>query len=295
MAQDVAGQQADPTPLGPVIDSLCSEVEPRVIAWRRDIHQHPELSNREIRTAKLVADHLRQLGMEVKTEVAHTGVVGLLRGTTTDRVVALRADMDALPVTEAVDVPFASQVRAQYMGQEVGVMHACGHDAHVAMLMGVAEVLSRVSDRLPGTVKFIFQPAEEGPPAGEEGGAALMIREGVLDDPRPSAIFGLHVMPFPAGRLGYRSGPFIASADRLSIVVRGRQTHGALPWSGVDPITVAAQVVLGLQTIVSRQVDLTAAPVVISIGSIRGGVRENIIPGEVEMLVTGQDTASGHA
>ena len=286
MAQDVAGQQADTTPLGPVIDSLCSEVEPRVIAWRRDIHQHPELSNREIRTAKLVADHLRQLGMEVKTEVAHTGVVGILRGTTTDRVVALRADMDALPVTEAVDVPFASQVRAQYRGQEVGVMHACGHDAHVAILMGVAEVLSKVSDRLPGTVKFIFQPAEEGAPAGEEGGAALMIREGVLDDPKPSAIFGLHVMPFPAGRLGYRSGPFMASADRLSIVVRGRQTHGALPWSGVDPITVAAQVVLGLQTIVSRQVDLTAAPVVISIGSIHGGVRENIIPGEVEMLGT---------
>ena len=284
--QDAAGQQAEVTPLGPVIDSYCSDVESRVIAWRRDIHQHPELSNREVRTAKLVADHLRQLGMEVKTEVAHTGVVGILRGTSTDRVVALRADMDALPVTEAVDVPFASKVKTQYRGQTVGVMHACGHDAHVAILMGVAEVLSKVSDRLPGTVKFIFQPAEEGAPEGEEGGAALMIREGVLDTPRPSAIFGLHVVPLPTGRIGYRPGPVLASADRLSIVVRGRQTHGAIPWAGVDPITVAAQIVMGLQTIVSRQMDLTAAPAVISIGSIHGGVRENIIPGEVAMLGT---------
>ncbi|MHB8969585.1 MAG: amidohydrolase [Pirellulaceae bacterium] len=285
-APDAAGQQVDVTPLGSVIDSSCSDVESRVIAWRRDIHQHPELSNREVRTAKLVADHLRQLGLEVKTEVAHTGVVGILRGSSTDRVVALRADMDALPVTEAVDVPFASKVTTQYAGQTVGVMHACGHDAHVAILMGVAEVLSKVSDRLPGTVKFIFQPAEEGAPAGEAGGAALMIREGVLDAPRPQAIFGLHVVPLPAGHIGYRSGPVLASADRLQIVVRGRQTHGAMPWAGIDSITVAAQIVLGLQTIVSRQMDLTAAPAVISLGSIHGGVRENIIPGEVEMLGT---------
>jgi amidohydrolase len=279
-------QPAAITPLGPVIDSLCAEVEPRVIAWRRDIHQHPELSNREFRTATLVADHLRQLGMEVKTEVAHTGVVGILRGTTTGRVVALRADMDALPVTELVDVPFASKVKAQHRGQEVGVMHACGHDAHTAILMGVAEVLSKVSDRLPGTVKFIFQPAEEGAPEGETGGAALMIREGALDEPKPDAIFGLHVMPFPAGKFGCRSGPLMASVDSLSIVIRGQQTHGALPWRGVDPIVVASQVVLGLQTVVSRQVDLTAAPVVITIGSIHGGVRENIIPDEVKMLGT---------
>jgi amidohydrolase len=194
--------------------------------------------------------------------------------------------MDALPVEEAVDLPFASAVRTNYMGREVGVMHACGHDAHVAILMGVAEVLSKVSDRLPGTVKFIFQPAEEGPPAGEEGGADMMIREGVLQDPAPSAIFGLHVVPLPVGHIGYRSGPARASADRLRIVVRGRQTHGALPWGGIDPITVASQIVIGLQTIVSRQADLTAAPAVISIGMIRGGVRENIIPDEVEMLGT---------
>jgi amidohydrolase len=286
VAYDPTGPQAEVAQLGPAIDKFCLEVEPRVIAWRRDIHQNPELSNREFRTAKLVAEHLRQLGMEVKTEVAHTGVVGILRGKSAEHVVALRADMDALPVAEAADLPFASKVKTEFRGQTVGVMHACGHDAHVAILMGVAEVLSRVSDRLPGTVKFIFQPAEEGAPQGEEGGAALMVREGVLDDPRPSAIFGLHVVPLPAGRIGYRPGPIFASADRLSIVIRGRQTHGAIPWAGIDPITVAAEVVMGLQTIVSRQVDLTAAPVVISIGSIHGGVRENIIPGEVEMLGT---------
>ena len=280
-------QKQESHSLAPEIDRLSKEVEPRVIAWRRDIHQHPELSNREFRTAKLVADHLRQLGMEVKTEVAHTGVVGVLRGTRSDRVVALRADMDALPVTEAVEVPFASKVKTTYQGQEVGVMHACGHDAHTAILMGAAEVLSKVSDRLPGTVKFIFQPAEEGPPEGEEGGAGLAIREGVLDDPRPDAIFGLHVMPaLAAGSIGCRPGPLLASSDGLAIIVRGRQTHGAAPWGGVDPIVVASQIILGLQTIVSRQINLTEAPAVITIGIIRGGVRENIIPDEVELRGT---------
>ncbi|MFH1943234.1 MAG: amidohydrolase [bacterium] len=265
---------------------MASEVEGRVIAWRRDIHQNPELSNREFRTAKLVADHLKNLGMEVWTGVAHTGVVGLLRGKKAGPVVALRADMDALPVTEALDLPFASKVRTTYNGQEVGVMHACGHDAHTAILMGVAEVLSAVRDRFAGSVKFIFQPAEEGAPTGEEGGADLMIREGVLENPRPDVIFGLHVFPFPTGQIQYRSGALMASVDGLSIVVRGRQTHGAIPWGGVDPIVVASQIVLGLQTIVSRQIDITEAPAVVSIGSIRGGVRSNIIPDEVEMVGT---------
>lgn len=285
-AQDAIEQQSETDELEATVDALAAGIEDQVVTWRRDIHQHPELSNREFRTAKLVADHLRQLNLEVTTGVAHTGVVGILRGRSSERVVALRADMDALPVTEAVDLPFASTVRTNYNGQEVGVMHACGHDAHTAILMGVADVLSKVADRLPGTVKFIFQPAEEGAPEGEEGGAELMIREGVLEDPRPTAIFGLHVVPLPAGQIGYRSGPALASADRLRIVVRGRQTHGAVPWRGVDPITVASQIVAGLQTIVSRQVDLTMAPAVISLGRIEGGVRENIIPDQVEMLGT---------
>jgi len=268
------------------IDRRATQVAPQVLAWRRDIHQHPELSNREIRTAQLVADHLRALGLEVRTGVARTGVVGVLRGTRPGPVVALRADMDALPVTEEVDLPFASKVRATYNGQEVGVMHACGHDAHTAMLMGTAEVLAGLRDRLPGTVTFLFQPAEEGPPAGEEGGAALMIGEGALENPAPAAIFGLHVLPFTAGRLRVRAGGIMASADVLRIVVRGRQTHGAQPWRGVDPIVVASQIVLGLQTITSRQVDLTAAPAVVTIGSFQGGVRMNIVPDSVVLLGT---------
>lgn len=268
------------------IDSLSSDVEAQVIAWRRDIHQHPELSNREFRTARLVADHLRRLGIEVKTEVAHTGVVGFLRGKKESPVVALRADMDALPVTEALDLPFASKVRTTYNGRDVGVMHACGHDAHTAMLMGVAQTLSGLRDQLPGSVKFIFQPAEEGVPEGEEGGAELMIREGVLEDPKPDVIFGLHVFPFPVGYIAYRSGAVMASSDALRIVVRGRQTHGAIPWGGVDPIVVSSQIVLGLQTIISRQIDITEAPAIVSIGSIHGGVRSNIIPDEVEMVGT---------
>jgi amidohydrolase len=273
--------------LGAQIDRLAAEAEPQAIAWRRDLHQHPELSNREVRTAQVVADHLRKLGLEVRTQVAHTGVVGVLRGGKAGPVVALRADMDALPVTEALDLPFASKVKAVYNGQEVGVMHACGHDVHTAVLMAVAQVLAPMREQLPGTVKFLFQPAEEGAPQGEEGGAKLMIQEGALEDPKPEVIFGLHVNPnYSAGVLAYRSGATMANQDTLRIVVRGRQTHGAVPWGGTDPIVIAAQIVLGLQTIVSRQVDLPLAPAVITIGSIHGGVRSNIIPEEVEMVGT---------
>lgn len=265
------------------VDGGVEDVTPRVVSWRRDIHQHPELGNREFRTAKLVAAHLRALDIEVREGVAHTGVVGVLRGGRPGGVVALRADMDALPVTEMVDLPFASKVRTTYNGQEVGVMHACGHDNHVAILMGAAEVLSGVRDQLPGSVVFIFQPAEEGPPAGEEGGADLMIREGALENPAPEAIFALHVFPGPSGRITYRAGGMMAAADTLRITVRGRQTHGAMPWGGVDPIAVSAQIINSLQTITSRQMNLTTAPSVITIGMINGGVRENIIPDEVTM------------
>ena len=277
---------AQSTRLGAEIDRRAAQVAGKVVSWRRDIHEHPELSNRETRTANLVATHLRSLGLEVRSGVAHTGVVGVLRGGKPGPVVALRADMDALPVTEEIDVPFASKMRTTYNGQEVGVMHACGHDAHTAMLMGVAEVLAGMRAQLPGTVKFIFQPAEEGAPAGERGGAQMMIEEGALDDPKPAAIFGLHVFPYPAGEIRYRSGGIMAGADAFRIVVRGRQTHGALPWAGIDPIVVASQIVLGLQTIASRQVDLTAAPAVVTVGAINGGVRFNIIPDSVVMLGT---------
>jgi amidohydrolase len=265
------------------IDTLVAKVSPKVQAWRRDIHQHPELGNREVRTAALVADHLRALGLEVKTGVAHTGVVALLRGGRPGPVVALRADMDALPVTEQVDLPFASKVRTLYNGVEVGVMHACGHDAHTAILMGVAEVLQGMQEDLAGTVKFIFQPAEEGPPAGEEGGARLMVEEGVLENPKPDVIFGLHTFPAPTGVIGYRAGGAMAGADNLHILVEGKQTHGAVPWAGVDPVVVAAQIVLGLQLIPSRQLDSAKSATVISIGSIHGGLRSNIIPDRVEM------------
>ena len=268
------------------VDRRAAQVQDKVLAWRRDIHAHPELSNRETRTAELVAQHLRSLGLEVRTGVAHTGVVGVLRGGKPGRVVALRADMDALPVTEDVDLPFASKVRTTYNGQEVGVMHACGHDTHTAMLMGVAEVLAGMRSQLPGTVKFIFQPAEEGAPVGEQGGAELMIEEGALDNPKPEAIFGLHVFPYPAGDIRYRPGGAMASSDRFQIVVRGRQTHGALPWAGIDPIVVASQIVLGLQTITSRQIDVTAAPAIVTVGAINGGVRYNIIPDSVVMIGT---------
>ena len=269
------------------IDTLAEQVEAKVIGWRRDIHAHPELGNREVRTGAVVAGHLRSLGFEVREKVAVTGVIGLLQGDKPGPVVALRADMDALPVEEEVDVPFASQVRTAWNGIECGVMHACGHDAHTAILMGVAEVLSGMRDDIQGQVKFIFQPAEEMPPEGEEGGAQLMIKEGVLDDPKVDAIFGLHVLSLmPSGAIGYRPGPLMASSDDLKITVRGRQTHGAIPWRGVDPIVVSAQIVLGLQTIVSRQIDVTREPSVVTIGAINGGVRNNIIPDAVKMLGT---------
>lgn len=262
-------------------DPLIDEVMAKVVVWRRDIHEHPELSNREFRTAALVAEHLRTLGIEVETEVAHTGVVGTLRGAADTPVVALRADMDGLPVTEMVDLPFASKARGEYRGEEVGVMHACGHDTHVAMLMGVAEVLSKMRHRIPGTVKFVFQPAEEGTPPGESGGASLMIEEGAIEG--VDAIFGLHVFPSRLGSIGYRPGQLMASSDRFEIFVEGTQTHGAMPWNGVDPIVVSSQIVLGLQTIVSRQVDATLTPSIISVGRFSGGVRNNIIPDRVEL------------
>jgi amidohydrolase len=269
------------------IDAAASQVESKVIECRRDIHQHPELGNREFRTSKLVADRLRALGIEVQTPIAHTGVVGLLRGGKPGRVVALRADMDALPVTEQVDVPFKSTARTTYNGQEVGVMHACGHDAHVAILLGVAEVLAGVRDELPGSVKFLFQPAEEGPPQGEEGGAALMVKEGALENPKPEAVFGLHVTSrIRVGEIAYRPGALLAAVDSFRIVVHGKQTHGAYPWLGVDPIVVASQIVLALQTIPSRQLDVSLAPSIVTVASIHGGVRNNIIPDNVEMLGT---------
>ncbi|MFT2008392.1 amidohydrolase [Pontibacter sp. 13R65] len=265
--------------------ALTTKLEPKMLEWRRDFHQHPELANRETRTAAKVAQHLQALGLEVQTGVAHTGVVGILKGGKPGPVVALRADMDALPVTERVDLPFASKERTTFNGQEVGVMHACGHDAHVAILMATAEVLTSMKADLPGTVKFIFQPSEEGAPLGEEGGASLMVKEGVLNKgPKPEVIFGLHMnSQAEVGQLLYRPGGVMASADNFQIKVKGKQVHGANPWDGVDPITVAAQIVTGLQTIVSRQVPLTEDAAVISIGRIQGGVRSNIIPEEVQL------------
>lgn len=278
---------AAPADLHARIDAAAARAEAGVIACRRDIHQNPELGNREVRTAKIVADKLRTLGIDVQEKVAHTGVVGLLRGGKPGKVVALRADMDALPVTEQVDLPFASKVRTTYNGQEVGVMHACGHDAHVAILLGVAEVLAGMRNDLPGTVKFIFQPAEEGAPQGEEGGAKLMVESGVLDQPKVDAIFGLHVTSrYPAGEIAYKPEGMMAAVDSFKIVVRGKQTHGAYPWLGVDPIVVASQIVLGLQTIPSRQLDSTIAPSIVTVGAIHGGVRNNIIPDQVEMIGT---------
>jgi amidohydrolase len=277
----VLSAQSQQARLAREIDAGTERAMPNVVAWRRDIHQHPELGNHEVRTAKLVADELTRLGFEVRTGVAHTGVVGVLRGGKPGSVVALRADMDALPVTEQVELPFKSTVRTEYNGQEVGVMHACGHDNHVAILLGVAQVLAGMKADIPGTVKFIFQPAEEGVPRGETGGAGVMVEEGALDNPSAGAIFGLHVWPGPVGGITYRSGPAMAAGDHLFIVVKGRQTHGAQPWGGIDPIVIASQVVLGLQTIASRQINVTNQPAVITVGRITGGNRYNIIPDSV--------------
>ena len=266
--------------------TLVDAVMPQVIEWRRDFHQHPELGNREFRTAGIIAEHLESLGLEVQTGVAHTGVVGILRGGQPGPVVALRADMDALPVEERADVSFASRVRTEYNGQDVGVMHACGHDNHMAILMGAASVLAGMKDDLPGTIMFIFQPAEEGAPEGEEGGAELMLKEGLFATIKPDAVFGLHVWPIPAGQIAVREGGTMASSDEFTIRVNGQQTHGAAPWAGIDPIVVAAQIVMGLQTIPSRQLDSTLTPSIVTVGAINGGVRSNIIPDSVEMIGT---------
>lgn len=277
----LVAQRTDP--LVSEIDRRAKEIAPRVIDWRHDIHQNPELSFQETRTAALVAAHLRSLGLEVRTGVGGNGVVGVLKGGRPGPVVALRADMDALPVTELVDVTFKSTKRTVYNGVETGVMHACGHDMHVAILMGTAEVLAGMRAQLQGTVKFIFQPAEEGSPIG---GAGPMIRDGVLDAPVVDAIFALHVGPGPLGFAEYRGGPVQASTDNFRIVVRGKQTHGAMPSAGVDPLVVGAQILLGLQTIVSRQVDLASAPLVVTVGAFHGGLRENIIPDTAVMIGT---------
>lgn len=269
------------------IDNLANSIEPKVIEWRRYFHQYPELSNREFKTAEKVAAHLKALGLEVQTGVAHTGVVALLKGGKPGPVVALRADMDGLPVIERVNLPFASKERSTYNGQEVGVMHACGHDTHISILMGVAEILTSLKNDLRGSVKFIFQPAEEGAPDGEEGGAELMVKQGVLVNPKVDVIFGLHInAQQDVQTIEYRPEGTYAASDRLVIKVRGKQSHGASPWQGVDPIVVSAQIINGLQTIVSRQMDLTEDPVVVTVGSIRGGVRNNIVPEEVEMVGT---------
>ena len=274
------------------IRQRAAQIEDKLIAWRRDIHEHPELGEQETRTAALVAEHLRKLGLEVKTGVANTGVVALLKGGKPGPVVALRADMDALPVKEPAGLPFASKAKGKYLGREVDVMHACGHDAHTAILMATAEVLTAMKDKLPGAVKFMFQPAEEGPSlyaalTGKSWGAKQMIKEGVLADPRPDAVFGLHVTSgLPAGRVGYRPGAAMASADELRIKVTGRQGHAGYPWRTVDPVTTAAQIVLGAQTIVSRRTDLMKSPTVVSISTINGGARFNIVPETVEMTGT---------
>lgn len=268
----------------PRVEELAKKVEPEVIQWRRHLHQYPELSNREFKTAEYVAKYLKSLGLEVQTGIAHTGVVAILKTNKPGPVVALRADMDALPVVERANLPFASKEKDVYQGQNVGVMHACGHDTHVAMLMGAAKVLTQMKSELRGTVVFIFQPAEEGAPPGENGGAKMMVEEGVLSKNKVNAVFGLHInSATEVGTIRYRPGGTMAAADRFVIKVKGKQTHGSTPWTGIDPVIVAAQIIQGLQFIVSRQTELTKEAAVISIGRIQGGVRNNIIPEEVEM------------
>ncbi|RJF36622.1 MULTISPECIES: amidohydrolase [Pseudoalteromonas] len=268
------------------LKSANKSVSEKVIKWRRHLHQNPELSNREFETAKYVAKHLRSLGLEVQTGVAHTGVVAKLKGGKKGPLIALRADMDALPVKEQVDLPFASTQTTEYKGNTVGVMHACGHDNHVAILMAAAESLVKIKEELAGDILFVFQPAEEGAPDGEEGGAELMLKEGLFKE-KPEAVFGLHVTSsLNTGQIGFREGPLMASADKFTITVKGRQTHGSRPWNGVDPIVASSQIIMATQTIASRQVDVTKAPSVVSFGAINGGVRNNIIPDEVEMVGT---------
>ncbi|MEO6221591.1 MAG: amidohydrolase [Ginsengibacter sp.] len=269
------------------INTAADNIESKVIAWRRDLHEHPELGNREVHTANLIAKHLQSLGIELKTGVAKTGIVGILKGGKPGPVVALRADMDALPVTERTSLAFASKVTTKYNGQEVGVMHACGHDSHMAILMGAAQILSSMKNDLKGTVKFIFQPAEEGAPAGEEGGAELMVKEGIMENPKVDVVFGLHInSQIEVGKLSYRPGATMAGVNDIQIIIKGKSAHGAYPWSSVDPIVVSAQVINSLQTIVSRNLNITENAGVVTIGAIHGGNRSNIIPEEVEMLGT---------
>ena len=269
------------------MDKAAQSIESKIVAWRRDFHQNPELSNRETRTAGIIAAHLKSLGLEVRTGIAKTGVVGILKGGKAGPIIALRADIDALPVTERTDVPFKSKVRTTFNGVETGVMHACGHDCHTAILMGAAEVLTQFQKDLAGTIVFIFQPAEEGAPKGETGGAGDMIKEGVLDNPKVETIFGLHMAAqLPVGQLSYRSGGIQASSDRFTIIIKGKQTHGAMPWGGIDPIVIGSQIVLGLQTVVSRMTPLTESPAVISVGMFQSGIRENIIPEEAKLIGT---------
>ena len=287
LAMPIYAQKDPNAALKREMDKLSEGMESKVVAWRRDFHQNPELSNRETRTAKIIADHLTSLGMEVRTGVAKTGVVGVLKGGKPGPVVALRADIDALPVTERTDVPFKSTVRTTFNGVETGVMHACGHDCHAAILMGTASVLSQVKNDLAGTVVFIFQPAEEGAPKGETGGAGDMIKEGVLDNPKVETIFGLHMSAqSPVGTLSYRSGGSQASSDRFTIVIKGKQTHGGMPWNGIDPIVIGSQIVMGLQTVVSRMTPLTESPAVITVGMFQAGLRENIVPEEAKLIGT---------
>jgi amidohydrolase len=269
------------------MDAAAKAVEPHVIEWRRHLHANPELSNREVKTADYIAKQLRAMGLEVKTGIGVTGVAALLKGGKPGRTVALRADMDALPVTEQNDLPFKSTVTTEFRGEKVGVMHACGHDGHVAILLGVAESLVKMKANLTGQVLFVFQPAEEGPPEGERGGAKLMMEQGLFNIAKPDAMIGLHVMAsLNSGVIGYKPGPLMAGSDAFSITVTGTQTHGSRPWAGVDPISVSGQIITGLQTIVSRQIDITQLPAVVTIGAIKGGIRFNIIPDSVEMIGT---------
>ncbi len=266
---------------------LIDDIELKMIEWRRHFHQNPELSNREFKTAEKIAEHLKSLGLEVETGIAHTGVVGILKGSKPGLTVALRADIDALPVTERTPVPFASKVKSTYNDKETGVMHACGHDTHIAILMATAEVLSKMKKDIKGTVKFIFQPAEEGTPPGEEGGAKMMVKEGVLKNPDVDAIFGLHISAgTDVGKIEYKPGGIMAASQRFVVKVIGKQSHGSSPWQGVDPIVISAQIINGLQTIISRDTELTKEAAVITVGVIKAGVRYNIIPEEVEMIGT---------
>jgi len=279
-----SGSAAAATPAAAALEKT---VDADVLAWRRDFHEHPELSNREFRTGKVVAEQLTAMGLEVKTGIAHTGVIAVLHGGKPGPRIALRADMDALPVTEQVDLPFASKAKAEFRGETVGVMHACGHDAHTAMLLGVAKALASIKADLPGEVLFIFQPAEEGPPGNEDGGAAMMLAAGVFRDFKPEVVFGMHVWStLNAGQVGLHPGPFWAGSDRFHIVVKGRQTHGAKPWAGIDPIVTAADIIVTAQNIVSRRLDITKEPAVLSFGAIKGGIRYNIIPDEVDLVGT---------